>query len=59
MRWVIGDVPVGGDGGPVAGLEVVPEVLGPGKQADTDGLAPYRHLADPTKPRVCSSAATP
>jgi 1-acyl-sn-glycerol-3-phosphate acyltransferase len=42
-----GDVPVGGDGGPVAALEVIPEVLGPGEQADADGLAPGRHVADP------------
>src|ERR1035441_5918529 len=40
-------VPVAGDGGPVAALEVIPEALGPGEQADADTLTPYRHVADP------------
>lgn len=42
-----GDGVVNGDGRPIAGLEVVTEVLGPGEQIDADGLPPCGDVADP------------
>src|SRR5689334_20825230 len=41
-----GDAAVGRDGRPVAGLEVVPEVLGPAEEVDADALTARPYVGD-------------